>query len=43
MLHGKKGFERVVWAFKNVLSQSLTWLFYDVESGEEGMTRPIGM
>lgn len=29
MLHGKKGFDRIVWAFKNVLSHSVTWLFYD--------------
>ncbi|CRG84876.1 hypothetical protein PISL3812_02056 [Talaromyces islandicus] len=26
MLHGKKGFERVVWACRNVLNASLTWL-----------------
>ncbi|EEQ33446.1 putative ribonuclease P [Microsporum canis] len=30
MLHGKKGFERVVWAFKNVLNSSVTWLFSDL-------------
>ncbi|EEH45671.2 uncharacterized protein PADG_01821 [Paracoccidioides brasiliensis Pb18] len=30
MLHGKKGFERVVWAFKNVLTTSMTWLFCDL-------------
>lgn len=30
MVHGKKGFERVVWAAKNVLNTSVTWLFYDV-------------
>lgn len=35
MLHGKKGFERIVWAFKNVLSHSLTWLFHDMAEGEE--------
>ena len=29
MLHGKKGFERVVWACKNILGKSLSWLFYD--------------
>ena len=34
MLHGKKGFERIVWAFKNVLNQSMTWLFYDFEMKE---------
>lgn len=31
MLHGKKGFERIVWAFKNVLSNAVTWLFYDFD------------
>ena len=29
MLHGKKGFERIVWAFRNVLNHSVTWLFHD--------------
>ncbi|MCJ1399809.1 Ribonuclease P protein subunit p40 [Xylographa trunciseda] len=29
MVHGKKGFERIVWAFKNVLTSAVTWLFYD--------------
>lgn len=32
MLHGKKGFERIVWAFKNVLNQSLAWLFCDLDA-----------
>lgn len=32
MLHGKKGFERIVWAFKNVLNYSLAWLFHDFAS-----------
>ena len=32
MLHGKKGFERLVWAFKNVLNHSVTWLFHDLTS-----------
>ncbi|CAF9909444.1 hypothetical protein IMSHALPRED_008363 [Imshaugia aleurites] len=35
MLHGKKGFERIVWAFKNVLTQSVTWLFHDFNSSTE--------
>ncbi|OJD25127.1 hypothetical protein ACJ73_03507 [Blastomyces percursus] len=30
MLHGKRGFERVVWAFKNVLTTSVAWLFCDL-------------
>lgn len=31
MLHGKKGFGRIVWAFKNAkgLQDSFEWLFYD--------------
>ena len=29
MRHGKKGFDRLVWAFKNVLNESVTWLFHD--------------
>jgi ribonucleases P/MRP protein subunit RPP40 len=29
MIHGKKGFGRLEWAAKNVLNQSLTWLFYN--------------
>ena len=35
MLHGRKGFERIAWAFKNVLSHSLTWLFHDFNSTSE--------
>ncbi|KAL8672555.1 MAG: hypothetical protein Q9168_002991 [Polycauliona sp. 1 TL-2023] len=35
MLHGKKGFERVVWAFQNVLDSAVTWLFYDFESKKD--------
>ena len=35
MLHGKKGFERIVWAFKNVLNSTVTWLFHDCEVGRE--------
>lgn len=30
MVHGKKRFERLTWACKNVLNNSLTWLFYDL-------------
>lgn len=29
MRHGKKGFERLVWASRNVLNASLTWLFWN--------------
>jgi hypothetical protein len=35
MLHGKKGFDRIVWAFKNVLNQSLAWLFCDLETSPD--------
>lgn len=41
MLHGKKVFERVVWAFDNVLNHSLAWLFCDLgptSSQGEGLT-----
>ena len=29
MLHGRKGFDRVVWACKNALNEPVTWLFHD--------------
>jgi len=35
MLHGKKAFERLVWAAKNVLNRQLTWLFVNVEASLE--------
>jgi hypothetical protein len=31
MSHGKKGFERIVWAFKNVLNKAVSWLFHDLD------------
>ena len=31
MLHGKKAFERVVWAFKHVLTRPVSWLFCDLD------------
>ncbi|KAI9051010.1 hypothetical protein LZ554_005118 [Drepanopeziza brunnea f. sp. 'monogermtubi'] len=36
MLHGKKGFDRIVYAFKNVLKKPVTWLFVDL--GEKTTT-----
>ena len=42
MVHGKKGFERVVWAFKNVLNHSVTWLFYDLQGPNDG-TGPMSV
>lgn len=36
MSHGKKGFDRILYACKNVLTQQLTWLFCNVaESGKQ--------
>ena len=34
MLHGKKGFERLIYAAKNVLNQSMVWLFCDLNSNK---------
>lgn len=43
MLHGKKGFERIVWACRNVLNASVTWLLaFDAVSQnslDKGMMR----
>jgi len=30
MLHGKKGFDRIVYACKNALNTPVTWLFCDL-------------
>jgi hypothetical protein len=32
MLHGKKGFDRIVYAFKNVLTTPVTWLFANLDT-----------
>ncbi|KAK4547394.1 hypothetical protein LTR36_001050 [Oleoguttula mirabilis] len=40
VVRGHKGFERIVWAFKNVLNHSVTWLFCDLQSPIDG-TGPI--
>jgi ribonuclease P/MRP protein subunit RPP40 len=34
MLHGKKGFERLIYAAKNVLNQSMVWLFCDLDANQ---------
>jgi ribonucleases P/MRP protein subunit RPP40 len=39
MLHGKKGFERIVWSFKNVLKDPLTWLFLDLGPGSDAIKK----
>ena len=31
MLHGKKGFDRIVYGVKNVLNKPVTWLFCNLE------------
>ena len=36
MVRGKHGFERIVWAFKNVLNNSVTWLFHDFNGNNDG-------
>jgi hypothetical protein len=37
MLHGKKGFERIIWACNNVFTQSITWLFCDLRQAKGTM------
>lgn len=39
MLHGKKGFERIVWACRNVLNSSLTWLLACDASTQKSLDR----
>jgi ribonuclease P/MRP protein subunit RPP40 len=34
MLHGKKGFDRIVYAFKNILTTPVTWLFHDLRASK---------
>ncbi|KAJ5089501.1 hypothetical protein N7532_008185 [Penicillium argentinense] len=42
MLHGKKGFERIVSAFKRVLNQSRAWLFCDLDpTSQPNDAKPI--
>lgn len=36
MLRGKKGFDRILWAFNNVLNDSLAWLFCDLAGSDLG-------
>ncbi|KAL8800046.1 MAG: hypothetical protein Q9182_005446 [Xanthomendoza sp. 2 TL-2023] len=42
MLHGKKGFERIVWAFKNVLDSAVTWVFHNCEARQDGSSTNLG-
>lgn len=40
MVHGKKGFDRLIYACKKVLSRPLTWLFYNTaQSSKSQVTR----
>lgn len=41
MVRGQKGFDRVLWAFDNVLTHSLAWLFCNLRGDTNG-TGPIG-
>lgn len=41
MVHGKKGFERLAWACKNVLDRAVTWLFVDLTKKEDMEDGPI--
>lgn len=41
MLHGKKGFDRIVYAFKNLLTTPVTWLFHDLSATCEFMLNII--
>lgn len=34
MLHGKKGFDRLLYACKNVLAAPMTWLYSTYDQGE---------
>jgi ribonuclease P/MRP protein subunit RPP40 len=38
MVREKKGFDRIVYAFTNVLTGSLAWLFKDLQTGEKETT-----
>lgn len=40
VVHGHKGFERTLWAFRNALNNSVTWLVYDAKP-QTGVTGPI--
>ena len=42
MLHGKKGFDRLIYASKNVLSKPATWLFCNIAESSEFSLYPVG-
>jgi ribonuclease P/MRP protein subunit RPP40 len=37
MVRGKHGFERIRWAFKNILNHAVTWLLYDLNGKNDGL------
>ncbi|KAL4977527.1 ribonuclease P 40kDa subunit-domain-containing protein [Aspergillus desertorum] len=39
MLHGKKGFQRIEWAFKNVLNKPTRWLFFDLATDSTNVAK----
>ena len=45
MLHGRKGFDRIVWACKQVLDHSVVWLFCDLKDqcSSDKMLRMINL
>jgi len=44
MVRGRKGFERLLYACKHVLTESLTWLFRDCNAAAGASSEaPIGM
>lgn len=40
MVRGKQGFERILWAFRNVLDSRLAWLLHDLRGSNDG-TGPV--
>lgn len=41
MVHGKKGFDRLVYACKKALGQTLTWLSCQVNHSSKSYTKPF--
>jgi ribonuclease P/MRP protein subunit RPP40 len=35
MVRGKKGFNRLVWAFTKELTETVSWLFLDLQTTED--------
>lgn len=41
MVSGRKGFTRLKWAFQNVLTDSMTWLFRDCDENKWQIDRKL--